>query len=337
MKIKQLICIIILLVMPVLVSAESGFSKMYVFGDSLSDTGNLATLAISQIPDYIPQPNPGVSPAPYYEFRASNGPVAVEELGRLLGLDARAFLQVDAYGIPGSNYAFAGARARDKHESPEDIDLMDQVFNFIALHSSVGAPSDALYVIMIGGNDVRDARDDEENANEIIEEAVAYIADALETLHGAGANTFYVINSPNIGLIPDTTINGDKKFVKNATKLSKRFSKKLKKGVHEFEKNNIDSLNVMLFDLFKFSNTVHRNSIALGLENNTDACFSLDDVNLIELYLTPTILNPFGDGDICLPSFEPIVDYAFFDEIHPTAFVHKRIGQAMFSLVPALE
>ncbi len=48
---------------------DANFSAVYVLGDSLSDTGNLASA-----------PGQGDFPPPFFENRVSNGPVAVETL-----------------------------------------------------------------------------------------------------------------------------------------------------------------------------------------------------------------------------------------------------------------
>jgi phospholipase/lecithinase/hemolysin len=53
-------------------------SNIFVFGDSLSDTGNLFKLTGDLFP-----PSP-----PYFNGRLSNGKVAVEYLDDRLGLDA---------------------------------------------------------------------------------------------------------------------------------------------------------------------------------------------------------------------------------------------------------
>ncbi|MGA7806692.1 SGNH/GDSL hydrolase family protein, partial [Bradyrhizobium sp.] len=50
----------------------SSFSSVIVYGDSLSDNGNLYSLI-------------GYPPPPYYDGRFSNGPVAAEQLATNLG------------------------------------------------------------------------------------------------------------------------------------------------------------------------------------------------------------------------------------------------------------
>src|SRR5262245_13726292 len=101
------------------------FSKVFVFGDSLSDTGN-AFLATGKT---IPQ-----SP-PYYQGRFSNGPVWVE----MLGYSAKPFL------AGGTNFAFGSATTQD---------LLLQVGIF-SVSRFFHADPRALYVVWSGTTDTR--------------------------------------------------------------------------------------------------------------------------------------------------------------------------------------
>src|SRR3954470_5215942 len=78
-------------------SAAGPFTNMVVFGDSLSDIGN-----VSQATPFLTQPK---TPGPYYwNGRFSNGPAYAETLAAGLGLPA---LVNSASG--GTNYAYGGA------------------------------------------------------------------------------------------------------------------------------------------------------------------------------------------------------------------------------------
>ena len=90
-------------------------TELVVFGDSLSDTGNL-----------------GCGPLPYYDSRCSNGPVWVEGLADGLGGSA---LPSDGGG---TNFAVAGAR------SDEVLDSQ------IPAYLSGGVDPSAIHVIWIG-------------------------------------------------------------------------------------------------------------------------------------------------------------------------------------------
>jgi phospholipase/lecithinase/hemolysin len=79
-------------------TAQASFSAEYVFGDSLSDNGNLAS-----VEGAFPDP-------PSFDNGFTNGPVAVQLLAQSLGLSANASLWLT--GPPaGTNYAVGGATA----------------------------------------------------------------------------------------------------------------------------------------------------------------------------------------------------------------------------------
>ena len=89
--------------MPVL--AAPTFSNMVVFGDSLSDTGNLFIATGGT------QPPAG---QPYFNGRFSDGPLWVESLAAGLNLP----LASNPYLVGGNNYAFAGARTGTSSSPP---------------------------------------------------------------------------------------------------------------------------------------------------------------------------------------------------------------------------
>jgi phospholipase/lecithinase/hemolysin len=91
------------------------FSAEYVFGDSLSDNGNLAAGLHTTFP------NP-----PSFNNSFTNGSVAVQLLAESLGLTANASLWLTAPSVPaGTNYAVGGATSA----TPDavGINLLNQV------------------------------------------------------------------------------------------------------------------------------------------------------------------------------------------------------------------
>ena len=287
-------------------NADSSYTQVYVFGDSLSDTGNLASVTGD-----FPSP-------PYYMNRVSNGAVAVEILVDKLGLTAEASLHLIGPQV-GTNYAVAGANAA----GAEPIDLAAQTTIFLANHAYV-APADALYVILIGGNDIRSARhfSDTAIANAIVDVAAMQIQQTISVLAQSGARSFLLINSPDIGVIPETRIlsqlTNDPGMVRRATKLSKRFRNNLKEVIEQLDEaddqNETGDLEIFQFNLFKFFNKLIKKGSKAGFTNTTDACFS-------------SITFTFNPGCNFGQNFD---QYIFFDEIHPTARVHAIIGDAIF-------
>ncbi|MFO0139169.1 MAG: SGNH/GDSL hydrolase family protein, partial [Cyanobacteriota bacterium] len=80
----------------------SSLSNLFSFGDSLSDSGNSKSLSQSAMGFTFP-------PAPYYEGRFSNGPVAVEYLWQKFNPGSTAFKNSLSPGNQGTNYAIGGS------------------------------------------------------------------------------------------------------------------------------------------------------------------------------------------------------------------------------------
>ena len=288
-----------LLVFSNLSQADTAFSQVYIFGDSLSDTGNAASVV-------------GDLPPPYYMNRVSNGPVAVEVLAAKLGHTAEASLHFFGAEV-GSNYAVAGANAiGDKLE-----DLSTQIISFQANHGFV-APADALYVIIIGGNDLRDTRKvaDLTIAESIVHAAAAEVQHAVENLVQSGARSFLLINAPNIGLIPETrliaSIFNNTELVKRTSKLSKLYRTVLHDMAEQLKVDH--DISIVEPDLFKFFNKLVKKADTYGFSNATDACFST---------VTLSFHPDCNDG-------LNIDQFVFIDEIHPTARAHALIGEAFY-------
>ncbi|MFV1992615.1 MAG: SGNH/GDSL hydrolase family protein [Acidiferrobacterales bacterium] len=301
---SHIILLVALFFSPSLVWADPSdsapYARVVVFGDSLSDTGNLASL-IGNFP----------SP-PYYMNRVSNGPVAVEVLANKLYLDALPSLHLIG-PAQGSNYAVAGARAGGS----EFIDLGFQVTMFLA-NNSGAAPANFLYIVFIGGNDVRDARGeaDQVTAMAIIDQAVAMEIAAIQNLVAAGASDILVVNVPDIGAIPESGLLaialGQPALKEYASLLTRAYNKKLKKQLKVL-KHQLNEVDIEQFDLFKFFGKLIKHANKYGFDNATDACFSSATL----------IVNP-----AC--NFE---NFVFFDEIHPTAHAHAIVGSRMSRLV----
>lgn len=284
------------------VQADSQYNSMYIFGDSLSDTGNLASVT-------------GNFPPPYYMNRISNGPLAVDVLAAQLGLNADASLHLIGPAI-GNNYAVAGAYAN----GDDIIDLNNQVLMFHANHGYM-APSDALYVILIGGNDIRLARDNPQpaTAKTAVIAAAARVRQAIMSLAQSGARSFLVINAPNIGLIPETSLLADAlnqpKLIKRARKLSQLYRVALHAAIGDLAHKH--HLQITEFDLFKFFNKLLRKADRYGFTNATDACFSSETFSF----------HPECNFGLNFDAF------VFFDEIHPTARVNAIVGEAFYHAV----
>jgi phospholipase/lecithinase/hemolysin len=228
-----------------LVSAQaSAFSALYVFGDSLSDTGNVFAATAGTNP-----------PPPYFNGRFSNGPVWVETLSTNLGLGA-----VNPSLLGGTNFAWGGATTGGT--PPPAIagtSLTQQVAGYLGAVGNV-ADASGLYVVWGGGNDVRAGN---------ITNSVANITAMITSLATAGATTFLVPNLPNIGLTPDA-IAGPPGTVAGATFLSTTFNSQLAAALPGLASGL--GINIISLDVFGFLNNTIANSPGNGYTNTNTRC-----------------------------------------------------------------
>lgn len=223
----------------------NSFSRLYVFGDSLSDTGN----AYKADGGLIPQ-----SP-PYYKGHFSNGPIWVEDVAAKLNLNADSVF----------DYAYGGAKSHGGLIPTLSL----QITEYATLHPT--ADPFALYAVWIGSNDFLD---DVDNAEEATSAAVDSIADGITRLAEQGAKTFLVPNLPNLGLTPKAMLqdqdNGNHDFSNRLNELASLFNNKLA--------TELDTLattlhvSIIPFDTYQTLDTVITKADEYGIDNITQGC-----------------------------------------------------------------
>jgi len=241
-------------------NAAATFSDMFVFGDSLSDVGNLHLATGGSIPD-----------SNYYMGRFSNGPVAAEIYGLREGLFGSGGVALTPSLAGGNNYAVAGALT-GSHEANPAFGATTQVDNYLALVSS--ADPNALYLVWAGANDVRAALFDPANAGSIIATGVGNMQTMLTDLVTAGAQHILVPNVPDLGLIPEVTQLGDPAASAGATFMSTQFNLALDMVLDGFE-SSVEHL--CRYDTFTKLNDLVAHGPDYGLLNVTDPFISSSD------------------------------------------------------------
>ncbi len=233
-------------------AAAGAPQRFVVFGDSLSDPGNAFVL----VRDVEVPPFDNLIPdAPYARgaLHFSNGATWVEQLSILdhaLPSTGPALLNPAMF----SNYAVGGARARHAGF----FDLSTQVGLFVNDFSGQ-TPTEALYVVFVGGNDVRDAlaalaRDPTfATSLGILNAALTAIRDNLLTLRAAGASSFFVVNAPDVGLAPAVRLLGSA-AQGAATFLAAQFNAGLEAILNGLESGS--GLNIVRFDVFRVLNEI---------------------------------------------------------------------------------
>jgi phospholipase/lecithinase/hemolysin len=291
--------------------AETDFNKIVVFGTSLSDPGNFfaETHDVNVPPGYdldgffVPDSAYAIG-----GHHLSNGATWIEQLARPLGMKASVLPAYRDANPHAMNYAMDGTRA-DLSPFHNRSLLSEQVNAFLADVGGV-APADALYVIEIGSNDVRDAifallfANDFSLALQIIENAHLQIIAQVEALYGAGARNFLYVSVPPVLVTPalntiplppgvDILINA---FI--VDNINARLD-----GTFAGLPGDADSTK---FDFFALTSEVVADPLAFGLTNVTDAC------------ITP-LVAPYK----CQNPDE----YLFWDVVHPTKAGHAIIAE----------
>jgi len=301
--------------------SANAYDKVYIFGDSLSDTGNAKIFS-------------GNADNPYFPERFSNGPVAADVVAAAYGQTATPSLFLLG-AEAGNNYAVGGAKAVDDDgdESTFDTNLPSQINTFLA-YNGYSAPSDALYMIVMGGNDLFAAQgirtgvvnaDTGEARTEIRQAARASVKNAVSTLEAqvmkliaAGAQNIIIGNAPDIGAVPATDnlvagllagaqtnaqVRRIGKIHTASTKLSALFNRKLSRAIGRMERAS--GLDIMEWDMFTFLSNQIDGGEDLGFTNTEDACDTL----------------PLCEG------------FVFVDGVHPTTIVHQRAGAEVLSII----
>ena len=300
-------------------AAQAPLSRIVVFGTSLSDSGNAFALrgATGTPPDY--DLNPLLIPnAPYARggHHFTNGATWVEQFARSLGLAGTVRPAYGSESPLATNYAVGAARACD---APGDanVNLAEQVAAYLADSSGL-ASSDALYVIEMGGNDVRDAivaalgvlqsggtfPQAVQAAAPTLACAQQAIQTAIVTLQQAGATQFLVWTVPNPGLTPAIRSLGPG-AVQVATFLTTLFNNQMLLPTIEALDAASDEVDITVLDAFTLLQQITANPANFGLTNTTTAC-----------------LTPNAEPFFCQAADE----YLFWDGIHPTQAAHALVA-----------
>jgi phospholipase/lecithinase/hemolysin len=167
---------------------RAAVASLLVFGDSLSDTGNISARTFGF--------SPGSS---YFQGRFSNGPIWIDRLAT-------------RYGIPaptpsvrgGQNYAQGGARVSQTAtffilQVPS---FQSQVASYVSSGPAVTAST--LVTIWIGGNDFLNFQAGVTDPLAL----AATVESSMLSLTGKGARNFMLLNLPPIGSTPNIAGQG---------------------------------------------------------------------------------------------------------------------------------
>lgn len=301
------------------------YNQIVVFGDSLSDTGNVLLSTANTFPPSPPYGGvPGLHPQ-QYPGRFSDGQVWVEYLAQRLGLPAPAPSLAG-----GTNFAWGGAQTGVSFE-PYDSTLNPDPFpltSTLAITEQVGAyltsgqiadPQSTLYVVWGGANDFVLG-----NESDPAVPARNLQASIQNLIRFAGAQHLLVGNMPQLTAAPGIGLGIPSAFVSSqlppASELNKRVSKfnaKFNQTLYKLATKN-PAVSFYQLDAFALLNEVLADPALFGFNNtsypvlNEQVLYGLAPGDLIQA-------NPF--------------DSLFWDGVHLTTVAHSILADQVFPLV----
>lgn len=233
------------------IQSSPTIDTLYVFGDSLSDTGTVFRATGGLYP-----PNP-----PYFQGRYSNGRVWVEYLADRLQLSAQ---KTNNFAYGGATTAGNAPNSSNRSNGNNLVPgLLTQVQSILPPHVQIEAH--ALTVLWAGANDYLQGVIDSTGP-------VDNITQAMEVLIAKGARKFLVANLPNLGQLPSvrTSANSDR-----LNQLTQAHNQRLRRSLKQLHQQYPD-VQIAMLD----ANTLYREAItdpaAFGFTNVISACLASD-------------------------------------------------------------
>lgn len=270
--------------------------SLYVFGDSLSDNGNIYKLI-------------GYPAAPYYQGHFSNGPIWVEYLPGLTGLSFSAShdyayggaftgdltiagtdegTNIVAASLPGISTEIADFTAAGGSFSSSDVvTLWGGANNYFAYAQAVEAdPANVVSLVTNG-----------------VTTTITQLTQDTSALIGLGARMLIVPNMPGLGLTPE--FNTSALGIELGNAFSDAHNEALPAAMQMLHAGT--GANIIILNTQTLLNRVVANPSLYGFTNVTDECLT-----------TPSCVN----GSAATQS-----SYLFWDDVHPTTHAQEMIAE----------
>lgn len=293
-------------------AAALPFSQMFVFGDSLSDTGNVFLASGTTVP----------TPAAYVGGRFSNGPNWIDMLSAQLGLSMTPYVVASDPTTENINFAFGGAQTGISNLTPDGAfvvpGLNGQVGAFAGALGGSPANADALYVVWGGANDFLVAGSSPATV-------VGNISTAISGLYGLGARHILVPNLADLGATPLAQLIGGGAPA-GLSAATAAFNALLAGELASLE-GALPGIDLIGMDVYGLVASILADPASFGFSD-------------------PSLLPGFGTGPAsgCLITFiiptcsltmpDTLTDYFWYDEMHPTTGVHALLTRSALSAIP---
>ncbi|MEQ8757702.1 MAG: SGNH/GDSL hydrolase family protein [Coleofasciculus sp. G1-WW12-02] len=273
------------LILPFKATAAS-FSGLYVFGDSLSDSGNVHHTT-------------GFPPFPYIDGHFSNGLNWIDYLAQDLHLEPTLFsaLNYSSSSTPSINFAFGGATTGQDNTIYQGLlSVQEQIAAFQTLiPPDQWVDPNALYILWAGANDYLPTQSPEFVPFTTPETTLANITGVVNTLAQLGAKTIMVVNLPDLGNLPlvqNTPIAADLNML----------TTEHNRGLQTLSQTVSADINLIGLDV----NTLFHEARA--------GSFGFSDVEV-------PCFNPMTETVCANPN-----EHLFWDAIHVTTAAHRQIA-----------
>ncbi|HEX5694303.1 MAG TPA: autotransporter domain-containing protein, partial [Arenimonas sp.] len=273
------------------------FSGFVVFGDSLSDSGNIAQF--SGLP-------PGNS------FTTNPDPVAAEIIAAAFGFPGTNSLS------GGPNFAWGGSCVNAGAPCLNPVPTIpDQVTQYLSLTGGVADPN-ALYSIWGGANDIFAALTlDPANAQALTVAAATAYVQQIGRLQAAGANYIIVYNLPNLGVTPQFGSTPNASSVSQVTVV---YNSALNAGLGQLGDG------IIPINTFGLIGEIMANPGLYGFSNVTGtACTPASSV----------ACGPEGSGLPASYPDGANETFLFADGVHPTGAAHAMLANVVLSTISA--
>jgi phospholipase/lecithinase/hemolysin len=312
-RLRALLCVFstLLFTFSAAVASAQKYTSIVIFGDSLSDTGNVADLTQAKYGFRLPGPE-----FDYTDGRFTDGmdtvPAAHNYFGVWIEQLAATFPSkpvIKASLDGGTDYAygfaFTGKGTGNFTFGPGDElsvtvnNIGQQITDYLATKPRID--DKILFVVWGGANDILQA-----TSNKDVIDAAVDQATNIQRLIDAGATQFIVPNLPALGKIP--RFNGSPVTSIPATKATVLFNTVLAAGlaiVRDF--NSVRNLNIVQLDIFSLINKVTASPAKFGLADVKDS----SQGNFL--------VNPDT--------------FLFWDDLHPTTRGHGIVADAARKLI----
>jgi outer membrane lipase/esterase len=288
-----------------LAHAQQDYTSIVVFGDSLSDTGNVAHLTDQKYGVRIPGPS-----ADYTDGRFTDGDDTIPAAQKYFGvwieqyaamLPAKPSIMNSLDG--GTNYAYGFALTGNgtsvltlgtAPDSPSVIvnNIGQQITDYLATSPVIN--NRTLFVVWGGANDLLTAS----STDDVVKADINQLTN-IQRLIDAGATRFIIPNLPPLGLVP--RFNGSSTTSLPATAASVLFNRLLSTGLSILHDINFGKrLDFVQLDTFTLFNQIVASPSKYSLVNVTTS----------------------SQG---IPAIDPDT-FLFWDDLHPTTRGHNILA-----------